>query len=55
MANIQVRLLEASLVMVAGALASHSSSLDVNVAIVMIILGGAIFIAEYIRSYTRKA
>jgi len=54
MTNIQVRLLAASILMVAGALAASSTALDVSVGLVMIFLSGAVFIAEYVRSYTYK-
>ena len=49
MTNTQVRLLSASLVMIAGALATGSASLDVNLGIVIIFLSGEVFIVEYIR------
>ncbi len=54
MTNIQVRLLASAIVMVAGALAVSSTSLDVNLGIVIIFLSGAVFIAEYVRSYMNK-
>ena len=54
MTNIQVRLLAAAIVMVAGSLTAGSTSLDVNVGLVIIILSGAVFIAEYVRSYIYK-
>ncbi len=50
MTNVQVRLLAASLAMIAGALAAGSTSLNVNVGLAIIILSGAIFIAEYVRA-----
>jgi len=52
--NIQVRLLAAAIALVAGALAASSTALDVNVGIIIIILSGAVFIAEYVRSYLKK-
>ncbi|MFC1993137.1 hypothetical protein ACFLV3_04950 [Chloroflexota bacterium] len=49
MTNVQVRLLAAAIAMVAGALAVSS-----NLGIVIILLSAAIFMAEYVRSYTNK-
>ena len=54
MTNVQVRLLAAAIVMVAGSFAASSTSLNVNVGLVMIILCGAVFVAEYVRSYLIK-
>ncbi len=54
MTNIQVRLLAAAIVMVAGALAASSTGLDASVGFVIIILSGTVFIAEYVRSYQNK-
>ncbi len=54
MTNIQVRLLASAIVMVAGALAASSTSLNVNLGIAIILLSGAVFIAEYVRSYMNK-
>jgi hypothetical protein len=50
MTNVQARLLAASIAMLAGALAAGTDNLDVNVGIVMILVSGAIFLAEYVRS-----
>jgi hypothetical protein len=50
MTNSQTRLIAASIVMLAGAVAAGADNLDVNVGIAVIIVSGAIFIAEYIRS-----
>ena len=50
MTNSQTRLIAASTAMLAGAVAAGADGLDINVGIVIIILSGAIFIAEYVRS-----
>ncbi len=50
MTNVQVRLLAASIVLLAGAVAAGTDNLDVNVGIVIILVSGAIFLAEYVRS-----
>ncbi len=50
MTNVQVRMLSAAFAMIAGALASSTDNLNVNVGVVIIILSGAIFVAEYVRS-----
>ena len=50
MTNAQVRLLSASIALLAGALAASTDNLDVKVGIVMILASGAIFLAEYVRS-----
>ena len=49
MTNVQVRFLGAAIALMAGALATTSDNLDVNVGIVIILVSGAIFLAEYIR------
>jgi hypothetical protein len=54
MTNVQIRLLAASIALVAGALAANATALDINVGIVIILLSGAVFIAEYVRSYLTK-
>ena len=46
MINMQVRLPAASIALVAGALAAGSDSLNLNVGIVMILVTGAISLAE---------
>jgi len=51
MTNGQVRMLSASITMFAGAVASLSNSLDVNLSIVIILLSGAIFLGEWFRSF----
>ncbi|MDP6063752.1 MAG: hypothetical protein QGI49_03045 [SAR202 cluster bacterium] len=50
MTNSQTRLIAASIALLAGAVAAGADSLEVNVYIAIIIVGGAIFIAEYVRS-----
>ena len=51
MTNVQVRLLAAAIALLAGAHAASTDNLDVNVGIVIILLSGAIFLAEYVRSH----
>ncbi len=51
MSNVQARLLASALAMVAGAIAAATDNLDVNVGIVIILVSGAVLVAEYIRSY----
>ncbi len=51
MTNGQVRMISASITMFAGAVASLSTNLDVNMSIVMILLSGAILIGEWFRSF----
>lgn len=50
MTNVQVRLLAASIALLAGAVAASTTNLDVNIGIVIIVVSGAAFIAEYVRS-----
>ena len=49
MTNVQVRLLAAAFALIAGALAAGAEDLDINVGITIIIVSGAIFLAEYVR------
>ena len=49
MTNVQARLLAAAIALLAGALAANTDNLDVNVGILIIIVSGAIFLAEYVR------
>ena len=49
MTNVQVRLLAAAIALLAGAVAASTDNLDVNVGIVIILVSGAIFLAEYVR------
>ncbi len=50
MTNVQVRLLAAAIALLAGALAASTDNLSVNVGISIILVSGAMFVAEYIRS-----
>lgn len=50
MTNVQARLLAAAIALLAGSLAASTDNLDVNVGIFIILLSGAMFIAEYFRS-----
>ena len=51
MTNSQTRMLAASVGLLAGAIASLSDNLDVNVSIVIILLSGAMLIGEWFRSF----
>ena len=48
MTNPQVRLLASA--MIAGTLASSTDNLNVNVGITIILVGGVLFLVEYVRS-----
>ena len=48
MTNPQVRLLASA--MIAGALASNTDNLNVNVGITIILVSGVLFLVEYVRS-----
>ena len=50
MTNVQARLLAAAIALLAGAVAAGTDNLDVNVGIVIILVSGAIFLVEYVRS-----
>lgn len=50
MTNPQVRLLASAIAMIAGALASSTDNLNVNVGITIILVGGVLFLVEYVRS-----
>ena len=50
MTNVQARLLGSAIALLAGALAASTDNLDVNVGIAIILVSGAIFVAEYVRS-----
>ena len=50
MINIQVRLLAAGIALLAGAHAAGTDNLNVNVGLAIILVSGAIFLAEYVRS-----
>ena len=47
--NVQVRLIASAIALIAGALAASTDNLDVNVGFAIIVVSGAIFLAEYIR------
>jgi hypothetical protein len=47
--NPQARLLAAPIAMLAGALAATTDNLNINVGLAIIIVSGAIFLAEYVR------
>ena len=49
MTNVQVRLLASAIALLAGALAASTDNLDVNVGLAIILVSGALFLAEYIR------
>ena len=51
MSNVQARLLSSALALVAGAIAASTDNLSVNVGISIILISGAILLAEYVRSY----
>ena len=50
MTNVQVRLLAAAIALLAGAHAASTDNLDVNVGIAIIVVSGAFFLADYVRS-----
>ena len=49
MTNVQVRLLAAAIALLAGGTAASTDNLDVNVGLTIILVSGAIFLAEYVR------
>ena len=49
MTNVQVRLLAAAVALIAGTLAASTDNLNVNVGIAIILVSGALFLAEYVR------
>ena len=49
MTNVQVRLLASAIALLAGALAASTDNLNVNVGLAIILVSGALFVAEYIR------
>ncbi len=51
MSNVQARLLSSALALTAGAIAASTDNLHVNVGISIILISGAILVAEYVRSY----
>ena len=50
MTNSQVRMLSSVLAILSGAILSLSNNIDVKVSIFLILLGGMMFVAEYVRS-----
>ncbi len=53
MTNLQVRLLASAIALIAGALAAGTDNLDVNVGLIIIIVSGALFLADYVRCQWR--
>jgi hypothetical protein len=51
MNNSQTRMLASSIGLLAGAIASMSDNLDVNLSIVIILMTGAMLIGEWFRSF----
>ncbi len=49
MTNKQARLIGTAIALLAGGVAANAKQLDINVGIVVIVIAGALFIAEYIR------
>ena len=47
-------MLASAIVLVAGAIAASTDNLNVNVGIVIILISGAMFITEYVRSRLEK-
>lgn len=47
----QVRLWISASILLSGAIASNSSQLDVNVGLALIIIGAALVLTEYVRSF----
>ena len=50
MTNVQARLLAAAIALLAGAHAASTDNLEVDIGIAIILVSGAMFIAEYVRS-----
>ena len=51
MTNAQVRLLSSAIALLAGGVIASTGNVHVNVGLFIIILSGAMFVAEYWRSY----
>jgi hypothetical protein len=51
MTNAQTRMLAASIGLLAGAIASLSDNLDVNLSIIIILLTSAMLVGEWFRSF----
>ncbi len=49
MTNVQVRLLASAIALLAGAFAASTDNLHINVGLAIILVSGALFLAEYIR------
>jgi hypothetical protein len=49
MTNKQARLIGAAIAILGGGVAANAEQLDVSVGILLIVVAGALFIAEYIR------
>jgi hypothetical protein len=54
MTDSQARLLASAVGLVAGALAASTDNINVNIGLVIIIVSGAMFVAEYVRSRTTR-
>ena len=54
MTNTQARMLASAIVLVAGAIAASTDNLNVNIGIVVILISGAMFVTEYVRSRLEK-
>jgi hypothetical protein len=50
MTNTQTRLIASAIALLAGGVIANATNIDVNVSIVVILVSGAIFVAEYVRS-----
>lgn len=50
MTNQQARLIGTAIALVGGGVAVNAENLDINVGITIILISGALFIAEYVRS-----
>jgi hypothetical protein len=50
MTDSQARLLASAVGLVAGALAASTDNINVNIGLVIIIVSGAMFVTEYVRS-----
>jgi hypothetical protein len=50
MTNVQVRIIASSIALIAGAIAASTDNLEVSVGLVIILLSGAMFVSDYVRS-----
>ncbi|MEJ2561019.1 MAG: hypothetical protein P8186_33330 [Anaerolineae bacterium] len=50
MTNTQVRLIASAIALLAGGVIANTTNIDVDVSIAIILVSGAIFIVEYLRS-----